>query len=214
MQEVTDMSQAVSANITIETLLRSINEILWPHSASAEDPLAAFVSPRQQLTEYLVSGLASAIFHNEPEFGIANDRMKNLLSMLPFLVQPTMSRISPIHGTKNPILPSGYKAENYVQGTYCTLRPRSVPGRGTVIAYTVVAGFVLLFVLITKARVFSWQERVPTEYPLLDYEMFVGLVDDHGHSVKLRDHLQGSGNHFDDLSQIQGIWGLRARYVD
>lgn len=75
--------------------------------------------------------------------------------------------------------------ENYVTGAYCTIDTRSVPGWGTVIAYTVVAGLLVGFIVLGKAIAAFWLEAEMSEFPMLDFGSRIELVDDQVHPQKV-----------------------------
>lgn len=99
--------------------------------------------------------------------------------------------------------------ENYVQGSYCIVDKRSIPGMETVIGYTLVAGHLLLFVVLAKLLAFRWPATEMSEFPLLDYEALTRLVDDRGDSVVSRDKYVQSGRDYNNKGLMEEIDDLR-----
>jgi hypothetical protein len=105
--------------------------------------------------------------------------------MLVYVFQPTILAL----GNQQPLTLDGTRRqpnlpdENYITGEYCRLDKRSVPGWGTVVAYTVVAGLVLVFVGTGKLIATYWEDIELSEFPMLDFEILTVLVDPAGREI-------------------------------
>ena len=134
---------------------------------------------------------------------IGRDWLRNILILPVYLFQTTVVATAenfPLgddNGT-TPLL--NLPPENHVRGSYCIVHKQAIPGLETVIAYACIAGFVLLFVSISKCVAFRWPVIEPSEFPLLDYEYLTMLVDEQTQEVSLRQRLSASQRIYENSS--------------
>lgn len=83
------------------------------------------------------------------------------------------SGVSVINGTDPQ---PGISDENRLRGSYCNVANRSVPGRGTVIAYTSVAALVVALVFMVKARAWRWEPVTTKGVLMVDFEALTEVV--------------------------------------
>ncbi|KAF2795590.1 hypothetical protein K505DRAFT_360049 [Melanomma pulvis-pyrius CBS 109.77] len=97
--------------------------------------------------------------------------------------------------------------ENYVSGSYCIVDTRAVPGWKTVVGYAVVALFVLVFVWTGKILAKTWPVVEASDFPMLDYDVLIMLVDEKPNTVLLRERFIGrpykGGNVLDAVADLR-----------
>lgn len=165
----------------------------------------------------VASSLWISLRQNLDGASYATNWMKNLITLPIVLFQPTIFGLG--GGSTTPVTwngtrpQPGLKTENYLRGSNCESSHRAIPGQETVIAYACIAGLLLLCVVIAKLRAYYWERPDATEYPLLDYEALIGLVNSNGDSVSLIDRLKVSRSAYEDKSVLDAMENLNVRFL-
>ena len=216
MQEVSDLSAPIPQNITATSLFQALNEMLYRPNQTTNDFRYDRNSQPYALTRMIATDLWQNLRQSLNGTSYTADLMKNLLTMPIVMFQSTVVGLGdtstvPVDwdGTKPQ---QGLAPDNYIRGSYCESSKRAIPGQETVISYAAIAGLVVLCVLFVKWRACYWERPDATEYPLLDYEMTIGLVDGNDKSVSLRDHVKIAGGQYDDGSVLRAMQSLSVRY--
>lgn len=144
---------------------------------------------------------------------IGKDWLRNIFTLPVYLFQPTIIATAenlPLNYQENGTTPLlNLSDENYVEGLYCIVDKRSIPGTETVIGYACVAGHLLLFIVLPKWLAFRWPAAETSEFPLLDYEALTRLVDDRDDAVVFRDRYAQLGRDYDSQGILKEIENLR-----
>lgn len=213
---MTDLSDPRPQSITAAAIFTALDAILYrPDQASPELKFYDVRSSEYLLTQTIGVQLWQSLYPNAATLNIGRDWLRNLVSLPVYLFQPTSLALSsyllPItaaNGTKPaPNLPG----ENYVEGSYCAVSRRSIPGRETVYTYAAVAGFLLAFVLIAKARALFWVDAETSDFAVLDYQV-LALLTRHGserEEVSLRERLDAGGRPYGTGAVLDAIGDLR-----
>lgn len=181
--EVTDLSEPQPQNISSSALFTALDAVLYrPDRSTAQQQSYDVRSAEYLLTQTIGAQLWQSLYPNAAELNIGRDWLRNMVTFPVYLFQPTRLALLPYllpisedNGTApQPNLPS----ENCVQGSFCKMSKRSVPGRETVYAYTAIAGLLVTFVVVAKARALFWREAETSDFAVLDYHTLTYLTDD------------------------------------
>ncbi|KAJ4355726.1 uncharacterized protein N0V89_003746 [Didymosphaeria variabile] len=212
--DVDDMSDPQPQNITSATLFTALDAILY-RPDRADDALKFYDirSAEYLLTQTIGVQLWYSLHNNTSGLKIGRDWLRNLVTLPVYVFQPTYLELVPYlqplpadNGTEpQPNLP----AENYVEGSYCIMNKRSIPGRGTVYAYTAVAGLLLAVVIIAKTRALRWNDTATSDFAVLDYHVLTKVVDAKGDEISLREELRSAGRDYGTSALLDKISDLR-----
>lgn len=213
---VTDLSDPQPQNITPTALFTAFDAILYrPDRADSALKVYDRRSAEYLLTQTIGVQLWSSLFNTSAGLNIARDWLKNLIALPVYVYQPTSVELFPYlqalpadNGTRpQPNLPS----ENYVDGAYCVVGKRSIPGRGTVYAYMAVAGVLLAFVIIAKGRALFWHDVATSDFAIFDYQVLTRLVDESvpRNQVSLGQRLQAAGGEYGTSKILDQVRDLR-----
>ncbi|KAL1605127.1 hypothetical protein SLS60_004670 [Paraconiothyrium brasiliense] len=212
--DVDDMSDPQLQNITPAALFTALDAILYrPERADETLKIYDIRSAEYILTQTIGVKLWSSLQNNTAGLKIGRNWLRNLVTLPVYVFQPTYIELAPNllplptdNGTEpQPNLP----AENYVVGSYCTENKRSIPGRGTVYAYTAVAGLLLALVIIAKTRALRWNDMTTSDFAVLDYHVLTKVVDGKGDEVSLREELGIAGRDYGTSALLDRIPDLR-----
>lgn len=132
-----------------------------------------------------------------------------------YLFQPTrlelLPHLLPISEDNGTVPQPNLPSENYVEGSFCKESKRTIPGRETVYAYTAVAGLLVAFVIIAKARAFLWRDVDTSDFSILDYHALTYLTDNKPGRVEvsLQERLDASGREYGTSAMLDVISDLR-----
>ncbi|OAF99277.1 uncharacterized protein CC84DRAFT_1222973 [Paraphaeosphaeria sporulosa] len=213
---VTDLSPPQPQNITPAALFTVLDTILYrPDRADSALKFYDVRSAEYLLTQMIGVQLWYSLYNNSAGLPVGRDWLKNLVSLPVYVFQPTSIELVPYlpalaadNGTRpQPNLPR----ENYVEGAYCVIDKRSIPGLGTVYAYIVVAGLLLAFVIIAKGRALLWDDVATSDFAIFDYHILTRIVD---MSVQKREVspdqiLQTAGGEYSTSQMLDQIPNLR-----
>ncbi|KAH7063792.1 hypothetical protein BKA63DRAFT_182528 [Paraphoma chrysanthemicola] len=187
--EVSNLTPSIVQNITGQSMGSSFKTILHQ---SPESPMVESDQPQsltnlpqsltnlpQSLTNFIIRSLAYSATGQLKVFSQGKAMLTNILVMPLLVFQPTFLPPSTRYPSfKNYHNNSDYGpwTEHEVLGSYCQIEHRSIPGRATVIAYSVVAGFVLFLVLIVKTHAYTSYVVDTSDFPALDYIRLTHLV--------------------------------------
>ncbi|KAH7063791.1 hypothetical protein BKA63DRAFT_182460 [Paraphoma chrysanthemicola] len=208
--EVKEMGEPQSQTIPAESLFTAIDAMLYRPNRPTNDFRYDRNSQTYVLTQIIGNSLWLSTKDRMGGLPIGKEWLRNMLVLPVFLFQPTLIATSenlPVfyqEDGETPLL--NLRDENYVRGSYCFVDKRAIPGKETVIAYACVAGALLLFIVLTKLRVYWWPVVDTSEFPLLDYEIRTRIMDEEGGTVSLRDRV---GTQFGNRRLINELHGLR-----
>lgn len=213
---VDHLSDPQPQNITPAALFTTLDAILYrPDRADETLKFYDVRSAEYLLTQTIGVQLWSSLFDTAASFNIGRDWLRNLVTLPVYVYQPTFLELAPYlqpltadNGTMpQPNLPR----ENYVEGSYCIVDKRSIPGRGTVYAYTAVAGLLLAFVFIAKARALLWEDLGKSDFPILDTQILLRVVDKSpsGNEIDLRERLEAVNGEHSTSKVLDQIPNLR-----
>lgn len=174
---VSALSPPLLQDVSAHSLAEAFQVLLYqPPPTSTGDSFQL-----QSLTDYIISNLWFAGTEKLSTIAQGKTLLTNLLTMPLLMFQPTF--LPP--GANFPMRADGglpnkedFAAwtEHSVPGSYCQISHRSIPSQATVIAYTFVAGFLILLVLIVKTYAYSRYVVDTTDFPVLDYQRLTYLV--------------------------------------
>jgi hypothetical protein len=211
---VSELSDPHPQNITPSALFTALDAILYrPDRADSALKFYDIRSAEYLLTQTIGVQLWSSLFNTSAGLNVGRDWLKNLVTLPVYVFQPTYLALIPYlpslsadNGTRpQPNLPR----ENYVEGAYCIVDQRSIPGRGTVYAYTAVAGLLIAFVIIAKGRALLWDDVATSDFPIFDYHVLTNLVDDRKNGVSLEQRLQATGGEYGTSTILDQVADLR-----
>ncbi|KAH7076169.1 hypothetical protein FB567DRAFT_583288 [Paraphoma chrysanthemicola] len=208
--EVKKLGEPQSQTIPARSLFTATNAMLYQPNRPTNDFRYDRNSQPYVLTQVIGYDLWLSTQERMSGLPIGKVWLRNILVLPVFLFQPTLIATSenlPVfyqEDGKTPLL--NLPDENYVRGSYCVVDKRAIPGKETVIAYAGVAGALILFIVVTKLRVYWWPVVETSEFPLLDYEIRTMIMDESGRAVSLRDRV---GTQFGNRRLMNELHGLR-----
>ncbi|KAF2112668.1 hypothetical protein BDV96DRAFT_633921 [Lophiotrema nucula] len=215
IQEVSLHPSHTPYNIPSTSLFTAISSVLYQPNIATNDPRFDRKSMQYILTSNIATMLWQSLQPGSESVSFSRDWLRNILTMPIYVFQPTMTafsrQLTPL-ATDNGTLPQpNLPAENYVKGAYCTISNRSIPSWGTVLAYAIVAGVVLVFVGTAKLVAGClWPAIETSEFPMLDFDVLTRVADQGGKDVELRTVFAGGYDGREILGKIKDLRvGLR-----
>jgi len=209
---VENLSTPVSQVITADSLFRALSSIFYRPNQTDNDFRYDRKAQQYVLTQNTGIQLWNSLRENMRGTSFGRDWLRNALTMPLYLFQPTVLAIDtslPLNeiGTlPQPNIPD----ENKLKGSYCRVSTRSVPGRGTVIAYTCVAGLVVGFVIGVKGVAWGWGDVETSGFLMADFDVLTRVLTEGGEmtEVRLGDKIGVVGTGISGRQVLAGIEGL------
>ncbi|KAF2678171.1 hypothetical protein K458DRAFT_395238 [Lentithecium fluviatile CBS 122367] len=209
---VAHLSTPIPEIMSAASLFRSLNSIFYRPNQTVNDFRYDRKAQQYILTQNVGSNLWFSLRERLRGATLGRDWLRNALTMPVYLFQPTVLPINTTHPlTLNGSLPQpNLPPENQLKGSYCTVSNRAVPGRGTVIAYTCVAGVLVAFVIGVKRAAWRWGEVETSRFVMADFDVLVRVVGAGGNGeVRLRDKIVSGGRGISGTEVLEAFDGLK-----
>ncbi|KAF2729967.1 hypothetical protein EJ04DRAFT_580265 [Polyplosphaeria fusca] len=190
IKEVSDLSTAEPYNISPRSLFEALNNVLYRPNNTSNDARFDTKSQQYVLTGEIAGRLWYSLHARLAGLNEARDWLRNLLVFPLYAFQPTVTSFSanlaPVGGDNGSAVQPNLPLQNYVEGAYCVTDNRSIPSWGTVLAYAIVAGVLLVFVGAGKLVATLWPAIETSEFPTLDFAVLAVLAREDGKEVGLK----------------------------